>query len=100
MRKPFIVTLIPILCIGVLVIVALKFTIVHVVGISMWPSIRNDQWAVEERYWFREPQRGDVITFVAPPDPKSYYCKRIIGIPGDVIRLDRSTVTLDGVTLS
>jgi len=66
----------------------------------MWPTIRDNQFAVLDRYWFREPARGDVIVFKAPPEPKSYYVKRIIGIPGDIITIDRSSVTLDGVTLS
>src|SRR5437763_1545536 len=66
----------------------------------MWPTIRDNQFAVLQRYWFREPQRGDVIVFRAPPSPSQNYVKRIIGIPGDIISINGSTVTEDGVTLS
>ncbi|MFV2091367.1 MAG: signal peptidase I, partial [Pseudomonadales bacterium] len=31
-----------------------------------------------------EPQRGDVMVFIPPHDPR-YFIKRVIGIPGDVI---------------
>ncbi len=34
------------------------------------------------------PQRGDVIVFRLPPNPKINYIKRLIGLPGDRIRVD------------
>jgi len=34
------------------------------------------------------PQRGDVIVFRLPPNPKINYIKRLVGLPGDVIRVD------------
>lgn len=33
-------------------------------------------------------QRGDIITFLKPIDPKISVCKRVIGLPGDVICVD------------
>jgi signal peptidase I len=34
------------------------------------------------------PQRGDVIVFRLPPNPKVNYIKRLVGLPGDRIRVD------------
>ena len=34
------------------------------------------------------PQRGDVIVFRLPPNPKVNYIKRLVGLPGDTIRVD------------
>jgi signal peptidase I len=34
------------------------------------------------------PQRGDVVVFRLPPNPKINYIKRLIGLPGDRIRVD------------
>ena len=34
------------------------------------------------------PQRGDVIVFRLPPNPKVNYIKRLVGLPGDHIRVD------------
>jgi signal peptidase I len=36
------------------------------------------------------PQRGDVIVFRLPPNPKINYIKRLIGLPGDRIRVDEA----------
>jgi signal peptidase I len=36
------------------------------------------------------PQRGDVIVFRLPPNPKINYIKRLVGLPGDHIRVDES----------
>jgi signal peptidase I len=35
-----------------------------------------------------QPQRGDVIVFRLPPNPKVNYIKRLVGLPGDRIRVD------------
>ncbi len=34
-----------------------------------------------------DPQRGDIVTFIPPRDPSKNYVKRIIGMPGDRIRI-------------
>jgi signal peptidase I len=36
------------------------------------------------------PERGDVIVFRLPPNPKINYIKRLVGLPGDRIRVDEN----------
>jgi signal peptidase I len=44
------------------------------------------------------PKRGDVIVFRLPPNPKINYIKRLVGLPGDRIRVDDSNrVYVNGV---
>ncbi len=51
-------------------------------------------------YKFGEPQRGDIAIFIYPDDEekgiKTYYVKRIIGLPGDTIDIVDGKVYLNG----
>ena len=44
-----------------------------------------------------EPERGDIIVFKYPPDPKLDYIKRVIGIPGDTVEVRDNVIFLNGV---
>lgn len=43
-----------------------------------------------------EPKRGDVMVFIAPPNPKEYYIKRVIGVPGDTVRYADKKLYING----
>jgi len=45
---------------------------------------------------YRDVQRGDIVVFHHPYPP--FLIKRVIGIPGDRIRIDNGLVALNGVT--
>lgn len=65
-------------------------------GNSMDPNIKNGEYLIIDQvsYRFREPSRGDVVVFRAPPEPTKFYIKRIIGIPGDTVDIKGSEVTI------
>jgi len=48
---------------------------------------------------YRNPQRGDIIVFHYPVDPNTYLVKRVIGMPGDHLRLIGGRVFINGVAL-
>ena len=43
-----------------------------------------------------EPQRGDVVVFRYPMNPKLDYIKRLVGLPGDRIRYQNKTLYING----
>ncbi len=65
-------------------------------GTSMDPVIQNGQYLIidEVTYHFHGPQRGDVIVFKAPPEPAKYYIKRVIGLPGETVKIKDGKVTI------
>lgn len=43
-------------------------------------------------YMFDEPQRGDIVVFKYPLDEKKNYIKRVIGLPGETVKIVDSKV--------
>ncbi len=53
----------------------------------------------KSNYLFHEPQREEVLVFHFPQDPDRDFVKRIIGMPGDTVALERGQVFLNGQPL-
>src|SRR5262245_3753597 len=49
---------------------------------------------------YTEPKRGDVIVFRYPMDIRQNYVKRVIGVPGDHIRIRDKVVSVNGKALT
>jgi signal peptidase I len=89
----------------VLVSVAASFMIitflyqpVRVEGTSMQPELRDqDRLFINKfAYRFESISRGDVVVFHYPRDPEKSYIKRVIGLPGDSLRIDDGRVYVNG----
>jgi signal peptidase I len=47
-----------------------------------------------------EPKRGDVVVFLWPRDTSTYFIKRVVGLPGDVITYKDKILTINGIPTS
>ena len=45
---------------------------------------------------YRTVQRGDIIVFHFPPDPPEHVVKRVIGLPGDHVHLEKGLAWVNG----
>jgi len=45
---------------------------------------------------FSSPHRGDVIVFAYPKDPALNYVKRVVGVGGDTLAMQRGTLMVNG----
>ncbi len=71
-------------------------------GHSMEPSFHNGELIIVDKwsYFFSLPKRGDVLVFVAPPEPTQDYIKRVVGLPGDVITIQNNVVYVNNQPLN
>jgi signal peptidase I len=46
------------------------------------------------------PVRGDVVVFRFPPDPAINYIKRVVGLPGDKVRIESDRLFINGTEMT
>jgi len=59
-------------------------------------SFIGDWSFIDGRIWSGEPERGDIAVFRPPHDPKTDFIKRVIGLPGDQIRMINGVLHING----
>lgn len=74
---------------------------IRVDGASMEPTLVSGEYVVVDRVSYRlgSPQRGDIIIFHYPLNPKEEYIKRVIGLPGDEVEVKNNAVYVNGQLL-
>ena len=92
----------------IIIIVALAWVIItfvgqrtQVSGHSMETTLSHgDQLIVDKiSYRFRDPDRYDIVVFPYQYEEKTYYIKRIIGLPGETVQIVDGYVYIDGQQL-
>lgn len=82
-------------------------------GVSMVPSLQNDQHLLENRlayrnfeiggkkyYLFHSPKRGDIVVINPPVAHDKPFIKRMIGLPGDTVLIRDGRVFVNNVALN
>ena len=88
-----------IIIVSLLIVVPIRLFVAQpfiVRGASMEPNFHEGEYLIvdEASYYMREPVRGEVIVFRYPQDTTQFFIKRIIGLPGETVRISGGKVTI------
>jgi signal peptidase I len=77
---------------------------VKVEGTSMMPALVDQERIFINKFVYQlgisRIHRGDLVVFYYPGDQTKSYIKRIVGLPGDTVEIDRGTVFVNGRVLT
>ncbi|MES2668648.1 MAG: signal peptidase I [Patescibacteria group bacterium] len=73
-------------------------------GESMAPTFDSGDYLIVDQlsYRLRDPERGDVVVFRYPNDESVFYIKRLIGLPGETVSVEKGVTRItkaDGAEL-
>lgn len=62
----------------------------------MEPNFYDHEYLIidELSYRFHPPERGDIVVFRYPNDPKQFFIKRVIGLPGETVEVADGVVKI------
>ncbi len=95
----FVGELIHVVIISLAIILPIRYFLIqpfYVNGASMEPNFYDHEYLIidEISYRFSEPQRGEIVVFRYPNDPRQFFIKRIIGLPGERVVVSGGQVTI------
>jgi signal peptidase I len=82
------------------VLIVFIYQPVKVEGTSMMPTLTDQERIFINKFTYRfglgSIERGDTVVFWYPQDTSKSYIKRVIGLPGDRVRVDEGHVYVNG----
>ena len=81
----------------ILFVLCAVYLVIHFVGqrtqglgSSMEPKLSSEDNLIVDKisYHFHDPERFDIVVFPFRYEENTYYIKRVIGLPGETIRID------------
>lgn len=81
------------------IVIPLRYFLIQpffVKGASMEPNFEDGEYLIvdEISYNLGNPKRGEVIVFRYPGDPSQFYIKRVVGLPGEKVRVQGGQVKI------
>ena len=91
---------IKIVVVALLIVVPIRYFIFQpffVKGQSMEPNFEDGDYLIIDEISYRlgDPQRGEVVVFKYPQNPSQRYIKRIIGLPGETVKIQEGQVFIE-----
>ncbi len=102
-QKSFIRDTLEIVFLALVLYVVIQYAVqtVHVLGSSMLYTLHDNDLLVASKisYKLHDPQRGDIIVFKPPDEASRDFIKRIIGLPGERVRIVNSVIYINDQVL-
>lgn len=95
----FVTDLIKVIVVAVIAMLLFRYFVAEpfiVSGSSMVPTYQDHQYLVINKLVYRlhNPQRGDVMVFRFPQNTKEFFIKRVIGLPGEKVKVENGHVVI------
>ncbi len=90
-----------VLTLVIFLIVRLAFQNFRIEGHSMEPNLHHGQFLIVNKlvYYLHPPERGDVVVFHSPQNPRKDFIKRVVGLPGEEVEIREGRVFVNDVRL-
>lgn len=97
--KSFVRELVEFVIIAVVIVIPFRMFIAQpfiVNGASMDPTFHDTEYLIVDQitYRFETPERGSVLIFKFPKNESKYFIKRVIGLPGETVKINDGVVTI------
>jgi signal peptidase I len=85
----------------IFLLVRVAFQNFRIEGHSMEANLHDGQFLIVNKlvYYIHPPERGDVVVFHSPTNPRKDFIKRVVGLPGEEVEIKDGKVYIDGVRL-
>jgi signal peptidase I len=95
----FVGELLHVVIISLAIILPVRYFLIqpfYVKGASMEPNFHDHEYLIinEIGYRFGDPVRGDIVVFRYPNDPRQFFIKRVVGLPGERVTVGGGVVTI------
>ena len=95
----FLWEIVKVVLISLAIIIPVRYFLIqpfYVKGASMEPNFHDHEYLIIDQisYRFHQPVRGQIVVFHYPRDPREYFIKRIIGLPGETVKIAGSQISI------
>ena len=88
----FIAEITKVIVVSFLIILPIRYYIIqpfYVKGASMEPNFHGNNYLIVDKisYRFHDIKRGDPVVFHYPANPREYFIKRVVALPGESVKI-------------
>ena len=95
----YLAELVRVVVISLAIILPVRYFLVqpfYVKGASMEPNFYEHEYLIidELSYRLRNPARGEIVVFRYPEDPRQFFIKRVMGLPGETVEIKNGKLAI------